>query len=197
MTSSKWPNRSTSPEMTATAAFSAGAVAIVLVIAGAAKIAARSSLVPVLLTVGLPHRVATVTAKCVPFAEIALGLMLAVGVAPRAGGFAAVALAVAFTVVQLLMRRRNVELPCNCFGGHVRSIAGVALVRTILFAVAASLAASTATRWAAAPRIPTVWTALGTLAGATTVLAFALVEEVLSFERSRPRPLKAAIREAR
>jgi hypothetical protein len=183
--------------MTATAAFSAGAAAIVLVIAGVAKIATRSSLVPVLLTVGLPNRVATITAKCVPFAEIALGLMLAVGVAPRAGGLAAVALAVAFTVVQLLMRRRNVELPCNCFGGRVRSIASVTIARTILFAVAASLATSTAARWTAAPRLPSVWTALGVLAGASIVLASALVEEVLSFERSRPRPLKAAIREAR
>jgi hypothetical protein len=104
---------------------------------------------------------------------------------------AAAMLAVAFAVLQVrFLRASHGTSACRCFGSlDVSAPPTVGAVRSLGFAAAAAAALVTA---------PVVWlpewtgstlaaTALGCLAGATYVMAFAVVSQVLAFERWRPR----------
>ena len=118
-----------------------------------------------------------VTARAVPFVELALAVALLA--APRAGGVAALVLLGTFTVFLAGAVRRGVTAPCNCFGAaRADPVSVVDLGRHGLLALLA-----VAALFAPEPRIP------GPLAIAAVVVAtVAGAVELRTAHRRRSRP---------
>lgn len=115
-------------------------LAAVFVRAGVAKAVRGGSTLAGFAALGVPAP--AVTARAVPFVELALAVSLLA--APRVGGAAALVLLATFTVFLAGAVRRGVTAGCNCFGAAgVVPVSGVDLVRNglvALLAVAALLA---------------------------------------------------------
>jgi uncharacterized membrane protein YphA (DoxX/SURF4 family) len=65
----------------------------------------------------LPNSLATVVGWGLPFAEIALGLLLLAGIATRAVAAAAAMLLVVFIAAVVSVAARGLSIDCGCFGG--------------------------------------------------------------------------------
>jgi hypothetical protein len=171
-----------------TAAAMAGTL---LCVAGAAKVADRDAVTPLLRGAGAPGWALAPAHVAVPSVELACGAWLLSGVAAPWAAATAVLLAAAFVAMLLLASARGVAEPCRCFGAldRVRSHR-LSLARAVLLlgaAVAAVLPAGEAARLA-----PEWW--LGVLLALTAVLAFALAGEVESFRTGVRRELAAQTR---
>lgn len=90
----------------------------ILVTAGALKVVdPQSSVAAVSAYELLPAGLATLVGWGLPFAEIALGLLLLVGACTRTVAVAVAALMVAFIVAVLSAWARGLSIDCGCFGG--------------------------------------------------------------------------------
>jgi uncharacterized membrane protein YphA (DoxX/SURF4 family) len=65
----------------------------------------------------LPTSLATIVGWGLPFAEIALGLLLLAGIATRAVAAAAAILLVVFIAAVVSVAARGLSIDCGCFGG--------------------------------------------------------------------------------
>jgi hypothetical protein len=109
-------------------------LAAVFVRAGVAKAARGETTRAGFAALGVPA--ADVTARTVPFAELALAVVLLA--APRVGGVAALLLLGVFTAFLAGAVRRGVTAGCNCFGAaRVEPISPLDLVRNGLLALLA------------------------------------------------------------
>jgi hypothetical protein len=167
-------------------------VGCVFLVAAAAKAREPGQLVPFLTQTGFSQSRAQRIAAVTPAAEALVGILLVAGLVPVAATAAAAMLAVAFAVLQVRFLRASPGTSgCRCFGSlDVTAPPIVAALRALGFAAAAVGSAVTAP----ASILPLVdrphlteATALGCLAGATYVMAFALMAQVVAFERWRPR----------
>jgi methylamine utilization protein MauE len=120
--------------------------------------------------------------------EAVIGALLIGGVAPVEGAAAAVLLGVAFVAVQFRASWLGVAGGCRCFGSLDRiESPTVSLGRAVAFAALAATALGIASRQngrmllAAHP----LDAYAGVFVGVAFVLVFALVAEVLTFERTR------------
>jgi uncharacterized membrane protein YphA (DoxX/SURF4 family) len=90
----------------------------VFVVAGVLKaIDPQSSVAAVGAYQLLPASLATIVGWGLPFAEIALGLLLLVGIATRAVAAAAAMLLVIFIAGVMSAAARGLSIDCGCFGG--------------------------------------------------------------------------------
>lgn len=90
----------------------------VLVVAGALKaIDPQSSVTAVRGYELLPASLATVVGWGLPFAEIALGLLLLAGIATRVVAAATAVLLVIFIIAVASAAARGLSIDCGCFGG--------------------------------------------------------------------------------
>ena len=90
----------------------------VLVVAGALKVIdPQSSVVAVRAYRLLPTFLETIVGWGLPFAEIALGLLLLVGIATRAAAAATAILLLVFIVAVVSAAVRGLSIDCGCFGG--------------------------------------------------------------------------------
>jgi hypothetical protein len=121
-------------------AFAANAVAIILGLAGAAKLITRSLPVEALSAFGLPHSAARLLAFFAPFAEIAVaGWFLSTG--SSAAACAQLALCTGLALVASVVRIKEPGVKCHCFGvidGRFEGTVNTSLVRAYTcFALAA------------------------------------------------------------
>lgn len=65
----------------------------------------------------LPTEVANFVGSVLPFAEVALGLLLIIGLLTRAAAIGAALLMAAFTVAVASAWARGLTIDCGCFGG--------------------------------------------------------------------------------
>ena len=65
----------------------------------------------------LPGSVGTIVGWGLPFAEIALGVLLLAGIATRVAAAATAALLVVFIVAVISAAARGLSIVCGCFGG--------------------------------------------------------------------------------
>jgi uncharacterized membrane protein YphA (DoxX/SURF4 family) len=90
----------------------------VLAVAGLLKaIDPQSSVTAVRAYELLPASLATVVGWGLPFAEIALGLLLLVGIATRVVAAATAVLLVVFIIAVASAAARGLSIDCGCFGG--------------------------------------------------------------------------------
>jgi uncharacterized membrane protein YphA (DoxX/SURF4 family) len=90
----------------------------VFLIAGALKVVdAQSSVTAVRAYRMLPTSLATIVGWGLPFAEIALGLLLLAGIATRVVAAASAILLVIFIVAVASAAARGLSIDCGCFGG--------------------------------------------------------------------------------
>ena len=90
----------------------------VLVVAGALKVIdPQSSVVAVRAYRLLPIFLETIVGWGLPFAEIALGLLLLAGIATRAAAAATAILLLVFIVAVVSAAVRGLSIDCGCFGG--------------------------------------------------------------------------------
>ncbi len=90
----------------------------VFLVAGVLKaIDPQSSVVAVRAYQLLPTSLATIVGWGLPFAEIALGLLLLAGIATRAVAAAAAILLVVFMAAVVSAAARGLSIDCGCFGG--------------------------------------------------------------------------------
>lgn len=101
------------------------AIGVVLLVAGAAKVADRSSPVPHVPPV-------------LPWVELLLGALLVAGVGGRVAAVPAAALFAVFTVVMWRRLRAGDPAPCGCFGELSRRPVsyGTVVRNVVLFALA-------------------------------------------------------------
>jgi hypothetical protein len=159
------------------ARFLEAAEGAVFLVAGAVKARDPDQLVPFLTQTGTSQRRARQVAAATPAVEGAVGGALVAGVVPLATTAVAALLALLFALLQArALAASGWKSGCRCFGSLDVSAAAVAALVT---APAVWLPGWTGSTLAA--------TALGCLAGATYVMAFAVVSQVLAFERWRPR----------
>jgi uncharacterized membrane protein YphA (DoxX/SURF4 family) len=97
----------------------------ILVTAGALKaIDPQGSVAAVRAYELLPGGLETIVGWALPFAEIALGLLLIAGVATRALAVVTVGLLVIFIVAVISAAARRLSIDCGCFGGGGEVAAG-------------------------------------------------------------------------
>jgi uncharacterized membrane protein YphA (DoxX/SURF4 family) len=72
----------------------------------------------------LPHGVVSVVAAAVPFLEIALGLLLLLGLGTRLVAVVSVVVLVAFIIAISQAWARGLTIDCGCFGGGGQVAAG-------------------------------------------------------------------------
>jgi uncharacterized membrane protein YphA (DoxX/SURF4 family) len=90
----------------------------VFLVAGVLKaIDPQSSVAAVRAYELLPTSLATIVGWGLPFAEIALGLLLLAGIATRAVAAAAAILLVVFIAAVVSVAARGLSIDCGCFGG--------------------------------------------------------------------------------
>jgi uncharacterized membrane protein YphA (DoxX/SURF4 family) len=90
----------------------------VFLVAGVLKaIDPQSSVTAVRAYQLLPTSLATIVGWGLPFAEIALGLLLLAGIATRAVAAAAAILLVVFIAAVVSVAARGLSIDCGCFGG--------------------------------------------------------------------------------
>jgi hypothetical protein len=180
------------------ARFLEAAEGAVFLAAGAVKARDPDQLVPFLTQTGTSQRRARQVAAATPAVEGAVGGALVAGLVPIAATGVAALLALVFALLQArAFAASGGKSGCRCFGSlDVSSPPAVGAVRSLAFAGAAVAALVTApVAWLPGWTDSTVAaTALGCLAGATFVMAFALVSQVLAFERWRPRAAPSLLR---
>jgi methylamine utilization protein MauE len=175
--------------MPAVATTAATAVGVVLVAAGAAKLADRRGVEPFLRALGAGDAVSAVARRGLPLAELLAGAWLLSGVAAVAAAVAACVLSAGFAAALLLGVARGVGVPCRCFGVLDRaSSPRVALARALL-ALGGSMTALATTGAAADGGWPA--RALGGVVAVCTITGFALVAEVAAFRAGVRRVLAA------
>jgi len=97
----------------------------VFLIAGALKVVdAQSSVTAVRAYRLLPTSLATIVGWGLPFAEIALGLLLLAGIATRVVAAASAILLVIFIAAVASAAARGLTIDCGCFGGGGEVAAG-------------------------------------------------------------------------
>jgi uncharacterized membrane protein YphA (DoxX/SURF4 family) len=90
----------------------------VFLVAGVLKaIDPQSSVAAVRAYQLLPNSLATIVGWGLPFAEIALGLLLLAGIATRAVAVAAAVLLLIFMTAVVSAAARGLSIDCGCFGG--------------------------------------------------------------------------------
>ena len=112
----------TEPRRVATARWASTGARLVLggvfLVAGVLKaIDPQSSVAAVRAYQLLPTSLATFVGWGLPFAEIALGLLLLAGIATRAVAAAAAVLLVVFIAAVVSVAARGLSIDCGCFGG--------------------------------------------------------------------------------
>ena len=112
----------TEPRHVATARWASTGARLVLggvfLVAGVLKaIDPQSSVAAVRAYQLLPTSLATFVGWGLPFAEIALGLLLLAGIATRAVAAAAAVLLVVFIAAVVSVAARGLSIDCGCFGG--------------------------------------------------------------------------------
>ena len=112
----------TEPRLAAAARWVSTAARVVLggvfCVAGALKaIDPQSSVAAVRAYQLLPNSIATIVGWGLPFAEIALGLLLLAGIATRAVAAAAAVLLLIFMAGVVSAAARGLSIDCGCFGG--------------------------------------------------------------------------------
>lgn len=148
----------------------AGAAAVVLAglfaVAAIRKTLAPSSVAADFASLGLPRSPLLVALVAAVEGAVAIALV----VAPRLGGSAAVALLVVFSTVLWSVIRRGVEARCGCFGASTRRRVGrLDLVRNGGLAILAVVTVVGATGDAARPGLPGVVTVTASVASAFVV----------------------------
>ena len=97
----------------------------ILVTAGALKaIDPQSSVAAVRAYELLPDALETIVGWALPFAEIALGLLLMAGIATRVLAVVSAGLLVIFIVAVVSAAARGLSIDCGCFGGGGEVAAG-------------------------------------------------------------------------
>ena len=92
-------------------------VGIVLIWAGASKVTnLDGSIQAVVAYQMLPFEVAKPVGTILPFAEIALGLVLVIGLFTRLAGVCAALLMLAFVIAISSVWARGISIDCGCFG---------------------------------------------------------------------------------
>ncbi len=90
----------------------------VFLVAGVLKVIdPQSSVAAVRAYQLLPNSFATIVGWGLPFAEIALGLLLLAGIATRAVAAAAAVLLLIFMAAVISAAARGLSIDCGCFGG--------------------------------------------------------------------------------
>lgn len=112
----------TDPRLSAVAAWVSTAARLVLggvfLVAGALKVIdPQSSVAAVRAYRLLPSSLTTIVGWGLPFAEIALGVLLLIGVATRAVAAASAVLLVVFIAAVASAAARGLSIDCGCFGG--------------------------------------------------------------------------------
>lgn len=95
------------------------ALALVLVAAGAAKLAGRGEFANTLVGLGFParhDRTLSALAVAIPLSEIGLGIGTTARIAPRVTSLCVVVLTSAFVTVTTWASRRRSHVTCRCFG---------------------------------------------------------------------------------
>jgi uncharacterized membrane protein YphA (DoxX/SURF4 family)/thiol-disulfide isomerase/thioredoxin len=148
------------------------ALAGVLVVAGAGKLADRGGARAALEDFGVPWRLAGPLALLLPLAEIGIGLaLLPATTAPVAAAGAALLFGTFAIAIAAALRRGDAP-DCHCFGAvHSSPVSGATLGRTAGFALAA--AAVAAAEWGGSGH-----GAVGWVGDLSTVEALALAEAV-------------------
>lgn len=148
------------------------AVGVVLLVAAAAKLRSWRDIPELVGGYGVPRALRAPVAVALVSVEALLGVLLLVGVAPRATTLAAVGLGVLFVAAVAVARARGKKrLRCGCFGTGERS-AGFLLARAAGFTLLAGVAAWGGELGLDSPsRDSLVFASLGVLAAAVVVLA--------------------------
>jgi hypothetical protein len=175
----------------ATAAMLQAAVGVILVLAATAKIANRTSLSPFLVAAGVPVVRAMVLSRTMPAVEGVVGLLLLAAGATWWAAAPAALLTSGFAALLIFAYRRGITEGCHCFGMLDGDRLSVAVVGRTVFLACASLALVVIC--AIHPAISSVrlgssftaWSAVGAMAGAAYISAFALFEQVALFQRGR------------
>jgi uncharacterized membrane protein YphA (DoxX/SURF4 family) len=112
----------TEPRLTTVAAWVSTAARLVLgavfLVAGALKVIdSQSSVAAVRAYRLLPSSLATIVGWGLPFAEIALGLLLLAGIATRVVAAASAVLLLIFLAAVASAAARGLSIDCGCFGG--------------------------------------------------------------------------------
>ena len=112
----------TEPRLAATASWFSTAARFVLgtvfLVAGGLKVIdPQSSVTAVRAYRLLPDSAATIVAWGLPFAEIALGILLLAGVATRVVAAASAVLLIVFIAAVASAAARGLSIDCGCFGG--------------------------------------------------------------------------------
>lgn len=131
-------------------------LAAVWVVAGAAKVGDLAESVRAVRAYRLlPEAIAPVVGAALPFVEIALGLLLLVGLGTRVAAATSTLLLLAFVVGISAAAARDLRIDCGCFGGGGQLGAGqdpaytVELLRDVgLLIVSVLLAVFPRSRWA-------------------------------------------------
>src|SRR5712692_871118 len=128
--------------------FMRASLAVVLVAAGAAKLADTRSFAVTLMGLGVPVRRQLFLrgfAIIVPLTELALGLAIISGLWPTIVNGAVFALMCGFSLVVIIALRRKLNVACRCFGAFSNSpgLSILLVAGFLLFALAAAQAART------------------------------------------------------
>ena len=112
----------TEPRLATVAAWVSTAARLVLgavvLVAGALKVIdPQSSVAAVRAYRLLPSSLATIVGWGLPFAEIALGVLLLVGIATRLVALASAVLLLVFVAAVISAAARGLSIDCGCFGG--------------------------------------------------------------------------------
>ena len=112
----------TEPRLDTVAAWVSTAARLVLgavfLVAGAVKVIdPQSSVAAVRAYRLLPSPLATIVGWGLPFAEIALGVLLLVGIATRLVALASAVLLLVFVAAVISAAARGLSIDCGCFGG--------------------------------------------------------------------------------
>lgn len=168
---------------------SLAAAGTILFAAAVLKLLQRSTVEPFLIAIGFPSRTARLSSRAIAPVEGITGLALMVGIFPPLFASIAACLSATFAIVLMIAFLRGVEVGCRCFGSiDSNHLSRISLTRSV---VLVALSAPPAGRLlAGAPLDPAFWindTAAwaGVATGITVVVAFALVEQIASFERRR------------
>ncbi len=98
--------------------------AVFLVSGGIKAVNARETLVAVRAYQLLPDSLASTVAAVLPYLELAIGLLLLVGLATRLAAVLAVVLLVVFIAGVVSAAARGLSIDCGCFGGGGQVDAG-------------------------------------------------------------------------
>lgn len=117
-------------------------LALVLVAAGAAKLAGRGEFANTLVGLGFPvrrDRALGALAVAIPLSEIGLGISTTIRIAPQVTSLCVVVLTSAFVIVTTWASRRKSHVECRCFGTLALSqFSRAGVIRAVMLFVAAA-----------------------------------------------------------